>query len=191
MNFILAGITTSVALSTISAVTAASNGMYTLIGNVVKSTSTGATEIKLLIQRNDLEMRIRMIQFILSELYIDDDSPYSLRYCISKIYDAIKDISDELSKIHYRMQYNDNLWFGSSVRAYGFRNCQTRLEAKIETLEKRYQKLMEVLSIHGFMKKNNELENVLSESIINYSLVNNDSSKKIRDDLHKNLEFIK
>ena len=32
-------------------------------------------------------------------------------------------ISEELIKIHYRLQYNDTIWFGPSVRAYSFHNC--------------------------------------------------------------------
>ena len=65
MNFIVAGITTTIAtsvatsvvLSAISAITAASNGVYTLVKNVSNTTSTGSCEIRSLIQKNDLEMK--------------------------------------------------------------------------------------------------------------------------------------
>lgn len=197
MNLLVAaGITTfasaiasSVVITSITAVTSASNGLFTLIKHVSQSTSTWGDEIKMLIQKSDLEMRIKMIQFILSELKITNNTPTSLYYCINKIYEAIKDISDELSKINYRMQYNDNLWFGSSFRAYGFKNCYTRLETKITTLEKRYSMLIEILSIEKKMYRNKDLENMISESIM-FNNMSADDIKKNRDDVHKNLKYL-
>ena len=125
-----------------------------------------------------------MIQFILSELKITNETPTSLYYCISKIYDAIKDISDELSKINYRIQYNHNLWFGSSLRAYGFKNCYNRLETKMMTLEKRYIMLIELLTIEKKMYKNKDLEYIMSESITPENI------KKNRESVSKTLEYI-
>lgn len=60
------------------------------------------------------------------------------------------------------MQYNDNLWFGSTIRAYKFYNCSDRLYSKLKNLESRRKSLINLLSIESKMHKNNLLKNDVS-----------------------------
>lgn len=190
MNLLIVGLGTNITLGLITATTSATNGLYTLCNNIAHTTATGANEIKQIIKENDLEIRIKMMQFLLCEIKVSETSPCTLTYCMNSIKSAIQDISNELEKIHYRMQYNNNLWVGSSVRAYGFKNCKLRLKAKIDTLETRYTMLVGILSIENKMYRNPELEQTLSQSVMMTKVVNNQSASQIRQELHKRLEFI-
>lgn len=188
MNFLIAGIGTNITLGLISATTSATNNLYTLCSNISETTSTKANDIKQIIKEHDLEVRIKMIQFLLYEINVNENSPCTLNYCINSIRCAIKDISTELEKIQFRMQYNNNLWFGSSIRAYGFKNCKLRLKAYIDTLESRYKMLISILSIENKIYKNPELEESLSKSIMMNGNIDTHSIAKIRYDLHKRLD---
>ena len=191
MNYLIAGIGANVTLSLISAITATTNGVYTLVNNVSSSTATGAGDIKLLIKKKDLEMKMKMMQYLLCEITIDDNSPITLHWCIKGIHDAIKDITDVLHKINYRMQYNNSLLIGASVRSYSFHNCYKRLEAAIETLENRYEMLINILKIKKNMYKNEELESALSESQIVCDKLDMQTANNIRKDVHDKLQFIR
>lgn len=190
MNLLIASLGANITLGLITATTSATNGLYTLCNNISTTTATGANEIKQIIKERDLEVRIKMMQYLLCEIDINENSPCTLHYCMNSIKSAIKDISNELEKIHYRMQYNNNLWVGGSVRAYGFKNCKLRLKAHIDTLETRYKMLISILSIENKMYRNPELEQTLSQSVMMINEVNNQSASQIRQELHKRLEFI-
>ena len=122
MNYIIGAIGANLTLGLVSGVTSAANGVYTLSSTILQSTSSGAEEVKLIIRETDLEVKIKTTQLILCELKISEQSPNTVRYCVQAIRDAIKEIAEELDQIHYRMQYNSNLWVGSSVRAFKFHN---------------------------------------------------------------------
>jgi hypothetical protein len=190
MSLMLASIGTNITLGLITATTTATNGLYTLSNNISTSTSTGIDDIKQIIKERDLEARIKMIQFLLCEIQVNNKSPCTLNYCMYSIKNAIKNISNELEKIYYRMQYNNNLWIGSSIRAYGFKNCKLRLKAHIDTLESRYKMLISILSIDNKMYRNPELEHNLSQSIMISNDIDTHSASQIRHELHKRLEYI-
>jgi hypothetical protein len=83
----------------------------------------------------------------LSKKYNPNKYDETYCFCITSIQESIKEISDEMEKIHYRMQYNDNLWFGSSIRAYKFHNSKIRLNTKLNNLEGRWKLLMSLMCI--------------------------------------------
>ena len=159
MNMIVTGISVSIVLSSISAITAASNGMYSLIGNIKKSTASHYNDIVNCITRNDIETRVRTIMLILKELKIDESTPYTTRYCIVQIHEAIEDIAQELSDIQYRLTYNNSLWIGSSVRSYKFHNSATRMNAKMSVLNSRYGMLRDTTKMiaNGLISINHEI----------------------------------
>lgn len=153
MNFLMTGISTNITMALISTITGTTNGIYTLCTNISHSTQTCANEIKQLLKETDLRTRMVIIQQLLHEIKVDKMSPNTLQQCIKSIKDSIKDISDELEKIQYRMQYNESLRIGSSFRSYGFRNCKHRLIAYVKTLDMRYNMLIDILSIQNKMHK--------------------------------------
>jgi hypothetical protein len=190
MNIVLGTVGANLTFGVISGIASATNGVYSLAGNIARSTANGANEVKQIIKESDLEVKVKTVQFLLCEIKIDEMSPYTLLYCVESIKDAIQDIAEELEKIHYRMQYNNNLWIGLSFRAYKFHNCRTRLHAKLKNLESRSRTLIGILAINNKMYKNNELEKVLSRSIQCVDKIEPMVAGKIRDDLQKNLMFI-
>lgn len=204
MEYIIASITTNVAISTVSTITSASNGLFTLVSNVSKSTNTGAEEVISLILRRDLEMKVKLIQYVLCELYINhinSDStvtadkvnqniPYSIQYCAKKIHDAIKDVSDELSQVNYRLQYNSSLWFGSALRSYGFTSCKKRLDYKISILEDRYNMLKELLSFQNKLICNKDISTLVDESMLSIDKMRPEFTKCVTNDIHRKIEYI-
>lgn len=190
MNFLLGALGANLTLGLISGVTSAANGVYTLTSNIISSTATGANEVRQIIKETDLEVKIRTVQFLLCEVKVNSDSPYTLQYCVQCIKDVIKDISDELETIHYRMQYNDNIWLGSTVRAYRFHNCKARLVAHLKTLESRQSNLIEILKVQSSMTKNPELENDVSKSVL-VDKFDAKTVENIRKELQTNLEFMR
>jgi len=190
MNFILGAIGANLTLTLIGGVSTAANGVYDLTAKLLNSTSNGAADVKNMIKETDLEVKIKTTQLLLCELKITKESPYTLLYVVESIRDAIKDIEDELDKIYYRMQYNDNLWFGSVIRAYKFHNCGERLHAKLKNLESRRKTLIELMTIETKMNKNNLLENDVSDSILQIDDIDPKVAERVRLELHKKLEFI-
>lgn len=195
MNFVIGIIGANLTLGLISGVTGAANSIHTLSSTILRSTESGADEVKQIISETDLETKIKTTQFMLCELRITESSPYTIIYCIQAIKDAIKGVADELDQIYYRMQYNNNIWIGSYVRAFKFHNNKSRLHAKLKNLESRTQALVSVMSIQGMMYKNTALLNELGdldESLQKISHTDAKGTEMIkRTDLHKKLEFMR
>ena len=154
MNFVIGVIGANLTLGVISGITGTANSIYTLSSTILQTTANGANEIKQIIRETDLEIKIKTTQLLLCELKINENSPNTVIYCIQAIKDAIREIADELDKIYYRMQYNNSLLFGATIRAYKFHNCKSRLHAKLKNLESRNQSLISIMTIQNLMYKN-------------------------------------
>lgn len=164
MNYIIATIGANITLGIITSVAAATNSAYSLANNISSTASTGSESIKLYIHTSDLENKIRFVQFLLHELKIDNNTPVTIKYCIYTIYDAINNICNELGKIKYRMEYNNNLIFGRYIRSYKFDNCQKRLDGHIKTLDKRYDALLNILKVQDKLEHKNLSDSMSFES---------------------------
>jgi hypothetical protein len=117
-----------------------------------------------------------------------------VRYCVQAIRDAIKEIAEELDQIHYRMQYNSNLWVGSPVRSFKFHNNKCRLHTKLNNLESRTRTLASIMSLHSMMYKNDTLDKemgYLDDSLVQIDQIDPKSAAMIRADLHMKLEFMR
>jgi hypothetical protein len=189
MNIIIGTVGAHLTLGLLSSVTSAVNGVFTFCTTISKSASSGAEEVKHIIKETDLEVRVKHAQSLLCELKLDEKSPYTLQQCVQSIYDSIKEISDELDKIHYRMQYNDNLWFGSPVRAYKFHNCRARLDARLKNLDARCKTLVEIIPIQGYLIQNKELDDP-SKYVLQIDQIDPSAAKRTREELHKKLTYI-
>lgn len=190
MNFILGALGANLTLGLVSSITSTANGVYTLSSTVVKSTANGASEVKQIIRDLDLEFKIKNTQYFLCELKITKDSPYTVLHCIQSIRDAIKDISDELETIHFRLQYNDNLWLGSTVRCYKFHNCKARIQSSLTNLEARRSTLLELMGIENMLIKNPVLENDMADIILQIEDIDPTVSANVRNDILKKLDYI-
>lgn len=190
MNFIVGVIGANLTLGVISGITSATNGIYTLCSTVKSSTANGASEVKKIIRETDLEVKIKTVQYLLCEVSITPDTPCTIKLCIESIRDCIKEISDELDKIHYRMQYNDNLWMGSTVRAYKFHNCRARLEAHLKNLDSRCKTLINLLTVQDKLVKNRDLVDT-SSSLLQIEDIDPQVAKRTREEIHEKIRYIK
>ena len=191
MNIILGALGANLTFGVIQTVTSTANGVFTLSKNIVNSTSSGAAEVKQIIKDLDLEFKIKMTQYFLCELVISKDSPYTILYCVQSIRDAINDISEELEKIHYRMQYNDNVWLGTTIRSYKFDNCKGRIQTSLNNLEARKATLLELMGIENIMVKNPVLENDLSDMILQVDDIDPQAAANVRREIIKKIDYIK
>lgn len=189
MNYLIGAIGTQITLGLISNVTSAANGMYTFCKTITSSTSNGAKEVRKIIQVTDLEFKVRHTHALLCELKVSKNTPFTIQQCVQDIHDAIKKISEELDTIHYRMQYNDNLWFGSSIRAYKFHNCKSRLETHLKVLDARKDELIKLIPIQGYLVQNPDLDDPL-KGLLQIEQIDPSIAKKNREDLHKKLCYI-
>lgn len=192
MNFIIGAVGANITLGVLQGVTSAASGVYSVSSTIMQSTAIGAEEVKQIIRDTDLEVKIKTAQLMLLELKINEDSPNTIKYCIQSIRDAIKEIGEELDQIHFRMQYNSKLWFGSSVRAYRFHNNKARLQSKLRNLETRTCALASMMQLQHSMYRNTELdtEGKLDGSIVAMGHVDPQIAKMLRSDLHKKVEFL-
>ena len=189
MNYVIGAVGAQITFGLISGVTSAANSMYTFCKTVSKSTSSGATEVRRIIKETDLEFKVKHAQSLLCELKISENTPHTLRQCVRAIHDSIKDISGELDKIHYRMQYNDNIWIAGSIRSYNFHNCKTRLDSHLKNLDARCDALIKIIPIQSHLTQNPELIDA-SVHILQIEQIDPKIAKKTRDDLHLKLDYI-
>jgi hypothetical protein len=168
MNVVIGALGAHLTISVISGLTSAINGIYTLRGNISNISSIGASNIKYMIKSTDLEFKLKSVQLLLFELKISDKTSYSVKYCITSIKETIDEIASELTKIHWRLQYNDNLWFGSRVRAYRFNNCIERLKTSLTNLDSRCNTLKILISMESDSKliKNPILEEFFTDGLL-------------------------
>jgi hypothetical protein len=192
MNFIIGAVGANITLGVLQGVTSAASGVYSVSSTIMQSTAIGAEEVKQIIRDTDLEVKIKTAQLMLLELKIKDDSPNTIKYCIQSIRNSIKDIGEELDQIHFRMQYNSKLWFGTSVRAYRFHNNKIRLQTKLRNLESRTFALASMMQIQSSMYKNKELdaEGKIDDSMMNIDKIDPQIAKMLRSDLHKKVEYV-
>lgn len=147
MNFLITSIGVSAAMSTVTATTSFASTIYSLAGTVRDSTDSGLDKIKTLIEETDIENDIKIISEIISE--IDEErSSDAVKLCIKSINESLNDIKEELDKIQYRVNYNNNMTFSAfGTRSYGFANCHKRLKKNINVLNKRFARLRSIHNI--------------------------------------------
>lgn len=186
-EYLITSLSITAMAGSVSMVTSLCNGVYTLSERIIRSTDSGVADIKRLIESSDLQNRIEIMKLFVQETFNTENGemkegiPESIVRSIQAIKDAIKEIERELNQIQYRISYNDNLYFSAGgVRAYKFGNSYKRLDAKIKTLEKRYDTLRSLYSMRSIMTP-------LTKEQLEQT---NSANKKELDEVKINLEKI-
>lgn len=192
MNIVIGAIGAHLTIGLVSGITSAINGVYTLSGNISNSTNSGASQVKQMIKSTDLEFRLKAVQIMLFELKLTEKTTYSVKYCVASIKEIIEEIATELTKIHYRLQYNDNIWFGSTIRAYGFHNCIERLKICLNNLETRCLTLKSMLDLERDSKlaKNTFLEEFLTDGLLQVEDIDPKITMMNKQELYTKIEYI-
>lgn len=165
MNFLIGIIGANFTFGLLSGLTTALNSAYSLTTVIATRTSNGADDIKNTIKDSDIENKLKIIQHLLQEIKINQKTPNTMIECINSINDVIKELTDELQKINYRMNYNDRVWL-PSVRAYSFKNSNMRLLQHIKKLDSRYLMLLEILRIENMMYKNSDINIIITKPLL-------------------------
>jgi uncharacterized protein YukE len=184
MNFLIGAIGANLTMGLVTGVSAMATNIYSLTSTISHNISNGEDDIKKLIKEADLDVKIKTILCVLSEIKINISSPYTLHFSVQEIKNAIKDIETELEQIQYRITYNNSLFIGSAFRKYKFHNNYDRLETLIKTLDKRYKMLFDILKIENTMAQNKDITNYLTSSTLDKKLISS------TDIIHNSIEFI-
>jgi hypothetical protein len=158
MEYIFANIVPSLtcnfAFSLINGITAAARSVSTLAGKMKKCESN---EVRNVINDTDLEISIKVIQCLINEIRIDENTPITIRTCLKELFNIIKEINAELERIDYRVEYNKTLYFGKTFRGYRFENCAKRLRSHVVKLNNRKKLLLDILAAKGSLGINSGL----------------------------------
>lgn len=154
MEYIITSLSITAFMGSVSMITSFANSVYTISDRIISSTDSGVSNIKRLIESSDLRNRIKIIDLFIKELDMGSNCPSSILESIESIKMAIKDIEKELKQIQYRIDYNDNLYFGvGGMRMYKFGNSYKRLESKIKTFNNRYETFKSLYSMRSLLNK--------------------------------------
>ena len=175
MNFLIGIIGANFTFGLLSGLTTTLTSAYSLTSIIANTTANGIDDIKKTIIDNDIENKLKIIQHLLQEIKINQKTPNTMIECINSIKDVIKELVDELQKINYRMNYNNRVWL-PSMRAYSFKNSNTRLLQHIKKLDSRYIMLLEILRIENMMYKNSDI--VTSKALLLTDVNHNDVMDK-------------
>ena len=100
--------------------------------------------IEEILESEDVETKVHMISAFLKRLETTDQS---IQEQTKSVEQAIQQVQEEVIKIHSRLQYNQRIWFVSSLRCYKFEHCEDRLLTKLHILESRFHYLLWLLQI--------------------------------------------
>jgi hypothetical protein len=154
MEYLITSLSVTALMGSVSVATSLANGVYTLSDRIIKSTDSGVTDIKSLIDSSDLKSKIKIMDLFIKDINVDNDksTPRSITESIDSIKDAVRDIEKELKQIQYRIQYNDNIYISvGGTRLYKFDNSYKRLDSKIRTLNNRYGTLKSLFQMRNLL----------------------------------------
>lgn len=186
MDVLIASLSITAMMGTASAATSLINGLYSLRERVTNSSDTGVTDIRRLIESHDLKNKITIMAMFIKEIELDKMKNQSIKMSIDSIHDAIKEIERELQNIQYRIDYNDNIYFGmGGFRLYRFNNSYKRLESKIKILNTRYDTLKTLFSLKDLMINNDQgnLNMIESENVKRLEDFDVDNDNKIMNNI--------
>ena len=167
LALLIPGLTITAAMGTASALTSLANGAYTLSDRIYQSTDSGVSKIKALIQSSDLKTQIEIMKDTVDALKVDNCTPMAIAKAVTSIKSAVDAVIQELEQIDYRIKYNDQVTISfMGARYYKFGNSYIRLEAKIKTLNTRYDRLLTLISMRGMLNdaipQNNHHDNCVN-----------------------------
>lgn len=156
MNLVIGILGTNIILSTVSSVSCTIDNINNVLSSIRNNTNNGELETINMIEETNLEVKTKLVHLLVCELNIHDYTPYTVKYCIHEINKNLTIIKFELDNINKRVQYNNSLWFGKSVRSYKFHNAKNRLTLYLNNLESLYTKLINILTIEHKLTKNED-----------------------------------
>lgn len=135
------------ATSAINSITTLSSNIFSLVSYLRLTHNIQHTDIIKILNKTDIEVTIKILQTIISEIPEYYNSSLSVVESLKNVQEIIGQIEDELKEIHKKITYNASLYFFSSWRSYDCRENLNSIETKVIILDRRRDNLFKILEV--------------------------------------------
>lgn len=119
------------------------------------------SELIHLLKRTDIEVTVVILECIVTELDVDENTPNSVINGLKSLHEVLSWIENELTIIKERVEYNRSLYFLKHWRSYGFTSNIKHIEDFMGILENRKKLLFETIEISNSLKKGHINKSIL------------------------------
>lgn len=152
-DILIAGTIGSIGLNVIAqcitSLTASANGIYTLVGNITNNGSV--PDISNFFEESDIKGEVQVLELLIKEINLNNNPTRTLAKSLHLLKECVKEIEEKLKEVKRRVDYNNSLWFFTSVRSYGFTDIVRSLKNLKQKLNNRRIGLFEVLKINNYL----------------------------------------
>ena len=150
------------ATSVINSITSLSSNVFTLVGYIRLTKNIHKDEIIKILNKTDIEVTIKLLQTIISEIPEYYNSSLSVVTALKNVQEIIGSIEDELKEIHHKITYNSNIYIMPNWRSYNYKDNLDSIEIKVNILDRRRDNLFKILEVfknfpEETIKKNNKI----------------------------------
>ena len=157
MAALLGQIGLELTLSCISGFTSAASSIF-YITDVVSTYKGENAKIITTILDLDIANSVKVLEQLLNELEITEESSNTLHICIKSLHDVIKQIEHEFSEIQNKLEYNRSLYVFKNLRSCKFNNTIKRLTTLKSILDNRRDLLFRTISMDSVVLKKKEVQ---------------------------------
>ncbi len=140
----LTGISTEISLQIITSLFTTSKNIVTHVNNIKSYTNN---EIADLLITEDVETKILILENVINELNINNNTSKSIVECINKLHEILTKIENELPLIHDKIIWNESLYILKSFRSYTFTEDVKSVNKYLKILEIRKKLLLDTIKI--------------------------------------------
>ncbi|NBX75171.1 MAG: hypothetical protein EBQ92_01290 [Proteobacteria bacterium] len=133
----------------ITSLTASANGIYTLVGNITNNGSV--PDIANFFEESDIKGDIQVLEFLIKEINPNNNPTKTLAKSLHLLKECVSEIEEKLKEVKRRVDYNNSLWFFTSIRSYGFTDMVRNLKSLKQKLNGRRDGLFEILKINNYL----------------------------------------
>lgn len=141
------------AVKSIGAITSSANGISSLISAI--RSDKNAHDISKLLKKLDIEMSVRVLKMLISEINLDEHCTATLLMSLVGLNECLMGVEEDLRCIKRKLSHNNSLWI-SWHRCYTFNEHVDTLTILKETLDIRQKLLFDVVKINDHLTKNDK-----------------------------------
>ena len=145
----------------LSGLSSSAHGIYGLLYYIQNESKT---KIGKELEDTDVKTTIKILENFISELYINENTPETIIFCIKKVHNTLVNIENNLKLIYEKIKYNNSLWVLSSMRSYNFNTNIKNIKKELIKLENKKKLLFDTLKLSNTLKKGNNNNKIFYES---------------------------
>lgn len=149
-------------MKVIKGVTSSAKNISSLLGFIKREDDQ--TDLMKFLKQTDIEATIKILECIVSELCVDDETPISIINSLKGLHESLVCIETELKEIKHRLEYNRSLYVFKSLRSYGFKSKMKNLSINLDILANRKKLLFETIEISASLEKGHINNSILEGS---------------------------